>query len=193
MGKNHENLGEGEFPLNFKDIDFFGGVIPKMLPMFISDVWNLYIQHMVWIGKFLCWTCWFTSDKTNFPKKFRFLICLGFSFPYSIFRTVVSWQIYFLKQRWAIIISSTTRSSPQGPTASGVMSTTQLGGVIGRNCFKGGSKKTSWWLPGFNPFIFVNLDHFPKYGVKIKYVWNHHTENHATKYTPKRSMGRTVH
>lgn len=73
------------------------------------------------------------------------------------------------------------------------MSTTQLGGVIGRNCFKGGSKKTSWWLPGFNPFIFVNLDHFPKYGVKIKYVWNHHTENHATKYTPKRSMGRTVH
>ena len=46
MGKNHENLGEGEFPLNFKDIDFFWGVYQKccqcsflMYGTFTSNIW----------------------------------------------------------------------------------------------------------------------------------------------------------
>lgn len=91
---NHESGGGGS-PLTYWNIYlFFWGGIQKMFPMFIFDVWNFYVQHMVWIGKFLCWTCWFTSDKTNFPKKVQILDLFRFSFPYSIIRTVVSWQIY---------------------------------------------------------------------------------------------------
>ena len=80
-GEKSRKSGGGGISVKLQRYWFFWGGIPKMLPMFISDVWNLYIQHMVWIGKFLCWTCWFTSDKTNFPKKFRFLICLDSASP----------------------------------------------------------------------------------------------------------------
>ena len=37
--------------------------------------------------------------------------------------------------------------------------------------------KSSWW---FQPIwkILVKLDHFPRKGVKIKNIWNHHLEKH---------------
>ena len=38
------------------------------------------------------------------------------------------------------------------------------------------NQTTSWW---FQPIwkILVQLDHFPRYGVKIKNIWNHHPDN----------------
>ena len=39
--------------------------------------------------------------------------------------------------------------------------------------------QTSWW---FQPIwkILVNLDHFPKVGMKINHFWNHHLETDCT-------------